>query len=60
MSVGFPQIPRWKLRSGNLGLSSPVERTCDKEKMKFWGVEPVDGDGGADGKVGNDHHTGVE
>lgn len=34
---------RWNLRSGNLGLSPPV-----------------DGDGGTDGKVGDNHDTGVE
>merc|ERR1712037_575048 len=34
---------RWNLRSGNLGLSTPV-----------------DGDGGTDGKVGDNHDTGVE
>ena len=48
---------RWNLRSGNLGLSTPVV-----PGWSWWnaGGVPVDGDGGTDGKVGDNHDTGVE
>ena len=49
---------RRNLRSGNLGLSTPVHMWF--QDKKGLGGEPVDGDGGTDGKVGNNHHTGVE